>query len=111
MGTNCLAPYLMTGLLEPILIRTANTPGTPPNSVRVVFVVSALNNGFVPGGAMSFDASGTPVVITNKFMGNYSECFSNPFHLVEYYRRMEMRSTHIFCDNLEIMKVYMKEQY
>ncbi|KAH9203315.1 putative short-chain dehydrogenase [Leptodontidium sp. 2 PMI_412] len=73
MGTNCLAPYLMTGLLEPILIRTANTPGTPPNSVRVVFVVSALNNGFVPGGAMSFDASGTPVVITNKFMGNYMQ--------------------------------------
>ncbi|KAG4440605.1 hypothetical protein IFR05_003922 [Cadophora sp. M221] len=109
MGTNCLAPYLMTNLLEPILTRTANTPGTPPNGVRVVFVISALNNGFVPGGAMSFDENGTPVVITNKFMGNYSGCFSSPFPLVERYGGMNMRSIHKFCGNFEIMKVYMMQ--
>ncbi|KAH7310354.1 putative short-chain dehydrogenase [Rhexocercosporidium sp. MPI-PUGE-AT-0058] len=73
ISTNCLAPYLMTNLLEPLLIRTANTPGTPPNSVRVVFVISMLQNGFVPGGAMSFDANGTPVIITDKFMANYMQ--------------------------------------
>ncbi|KAK0123802.1 hypothetical protein ONS95_008803 [Cadophora gregata] len=73
IGTNCLAPYLMTLLLEPILIRTANTPGTSANSVRVVFVISCLQEGYVPGGAMTFDANGTPVVITDKFMANYMQ--------------------------------------
>lgn len=72
ISTNCLAPYLMTMLLEPILIRTANTSGTLANSVRVVFVISFLQEGYVPGGAMSFDANGTPAIPTEKFMANYS---------------------------------------
>ncbi|KAL2059931.1 hypothetical protein VTL71DRAFT_10086 [Oculimacula yallundae] len=73
MGTNCLAPYLMTMLLEPILIRTAGMPGSVPNSVRVVFVVSMLTEGSVDGGAMSFDKNGTPTIITTKFMANYMQ--------------------------------------
>ncbi|KAH7374188.1 putative short-chain dehydrogenase [Cadophora sp. MPI-SDFR-AT-0126] len=73
ISTNCLAPYLMTLLLEPILIHTANTPATLANSVRVVFVISMLQEGYVPGGAMSFDASGTPVILTDKFMANYMQ--------------------------------------
>jgi len=72
IGTNCLAPYLMTLLLEPMLIQTAKAPDTHANSVRVVFVISCLQEGFVPGGAMSFDATGTPVILTDKFMANYS---------------------------------------
>jgi NAD(P)-dependent dehydrogenase (short-subunit alcohol dehydrogenase family) len=49
MGTNCLGPFLLTHLLLPILIRTAES--SPKASVRVVFASSGiieLNN--PPGG-------------------------------------------------------------
>ncbi|KAH6705287.1 putative short-chain dehydrogenase [Leptodontidium sp. 2 PMI_412] len=68
MGTNCLAPYLLTVLLEPILIRTAAS--SPSLSVRVVFVVSLLQ--LVPAGVMSFDSQGTPKVLP-KAMDNYMQ--------------------------------------
>lgn len=57
--TNCLAPYLLTILLEPLLLRTAATSG--PLSVRIVFVVSIMQLG-TPAGAMEFTTEGTPVV-------------------------------------------------
>ncbi|KAH7374071.1 putative short-chain dehydrogenase [Cadophora sp. MPI-SDFR-AT-0126] len=68
MGTNCLAPYLLTVLLEPILIHTAAS--SPSLSVRVVFVVSLLQ--LVPAGAMSFDSEGAPKVLP-KAMDNYMQ--------------------------------------
>jgi retinol dehydrogenase-12 len=69
MGTNCLAPYLLTVLLEPILIRTAAT--VPSLGVRVVFVVSLIQLG-TPTGVMSFDIQGTPKVWP-KAMDNYMQ--------------------------------------
>jgi retinol dehydrogenase 12 len=60
MATNSLAPYLLTTLLEPILIRTAVS--SPPFSVRVVFV-SALMNHRVPAGGISFDSHGSPKIM------------------------------------------------
>lgn len=69
MGTNCLAPYLLTVLLEPILIRTAAS--APPLSVRVVFVVSLLQLG-TPTSVISFDSQGAPKVLP-KAMDNYMQ--------------------------------------
>lgn len=60
MVTNCVAPYILTKLLEPILVRTAAS--SPPFSVRIVFVV-ALMQFFTPAVAMSFDGDGTPKVL------------------------------------------------
>ncbi|KAE8446079.1 hypothetical protein EG329_012587 [Mollisiaceae sp. DMI_Dod_QoI] len=71
LGTNCLGPYLMTLLLESILIRTATLPDTPKFSVRIVWVVSLLQGGIPPEG-MQFESSGTPKVLT-KFMENYMQ--------------------------------------
>ena len=68
MGTNCLASYLLTVLLEPLLIHTAAS--SPSLSVRVVFVVSLLQ--LVPAGAMSFDSEGAPKVLP-KAMDNYMQ--------------------------------------
>jgi retinol dehydrogenase-12 len=69
MGTNCLAPYLLTLLLEPILTRTAAS--VPSLSVRVVFVVSLIQIG-TPTGGMSFDSQGTPKVLP-KALDNYMQ--------------------------------------
>lgn len=72
MSTNCLGPYLLTLLLEPILTRTAES--APPFSVRIVFVVSWMHPGVQPGG-MSFEKDGTPKVLTQTVRGmeNYMQ--------------------------------------
>jgi NAD(P)-dependent dehydrogenase (short-subunit alcohol dehydrogenase family) len=69
MGTNCLAPYLLTILLEPVLIRTAAS--APSLSIRVVFVVSLIQLGS-PAGGMSFDGQGIPKILP-KPMENYMQ--------------------------------------
>jgi retinol dehydrogenase-12 len=69
-GTNCLAPYVLTILLEPIISRTATASATQPLSVRIVWVVSLLQGGTLPG-AMKFEKDGTPVILEKPFMGNY----------------------------------------
>ena len=58
--TNCVGPYLLTKLLQPILIRTAGS--SPPFTVRIVFVV-ALMQLFSPPSAMLFDGDGKPKVL------------------------------------------------
>lgn len=60
MATNCIGPYLLTKLFEPILTRTAAS--SPQYSVRVVFVV-ALMQLFSPVTAMEFDNNGTPKIL------------------------------------------------
>lgn len=40
-GVNCLGPFLLTKLLTPALVATAQDKATPPNTVRVVFLTSA----------------------------------------------------------------------
>lgn len=71
MGVHCLAPYLMTLLLEPILVKTATSTDAKPSTVRIVFVVSLLSHG-TPPGAMTFQADGVPV-IRPKAMDNYMQ--------------------------------------
>jgi retinol dehydrogenase-12 len=48
LGVNCLAPFLFTQLLTPLLIETAKT--APPDSVRVVWVSSSAISRAPPGG-------------------------------------------------------------
>ena len=52
MGTNCLAPYLLTKLLLPILMSTAKSAS--PVSTRVVFTSSSIVE-FGPKGGLSLD--------------------------------------------------------
>lgn len=69
MATNSLAPYLLTTLLEPVLVRTAAS--SPPFSIRVVFVV-ALMNRRVPAGGISFDSHGVPKIMPESW-DNYMQ--------------------------------------
>jgi NAD(P)-dependent dehydrogenase (short-subunit alcohol dehydrogenase family) len=69
LGTNCLAPYLLTTLLESVLVRTAAE--SAPFSVRVVFVASLMQLG-TPPGAMAFDTNGAPKILP-KAMDNYMQ--------------------------------------
>ncbi|KAF2805333.1 short-chain dehydrogenase [Mytilinidion resinicola] len=63
MGTNCLAPFLLTKLLEPILRRTAIAEGAakkPFKAVRVVFVGSLLTSFGKPRGGVTLTEDGVP---------------------------------------------------
>ena len=71
MGTNCLGPYLLTILLESLLVSTAANPNTPISTVRIVWVTSLLQADSREGG-VNFDRSGTPVILT-KGMDNYMQ--------------------------------------
>jgi NAD(P)-dependent dehydrogenase (short-subunit alcohol dehydrogenase family) len=51
MGTNCLGPFLLTKLLLPILLRTAEA--SPKDSVRVVFASSGIIDMTGPLGGFS----------------------------------------------------------
>lgn len=53
IGTNCLAPFLFTQLLTPILAETAET--SAPGSVRVVWVSSSAPERFAPQGGVEMD--------------------------------------------------------
>jgi len=71
VGTNCLGPYLLSLLLEPILAATSTLPNTPAGSVRIVWEVAVLQGQLHKNG-MQFEADGTPKVLT-KFMANYMQ--------------------------------------
>jgi retinol dehydrogenase-12 len=72
-----LAPYLLTLLLEPLLIRAATSPGKAPHSVRIVWVTSLLQPLFkrgIPPNGMNFQPDGTPEIIpAQDFMANYMQ--------------------------------------
>jgi NAD(P)-dependent dehydrogenase (short-subunit alcohol dehydrogenase family) len=59
MGTNCLAPFLLTTLLEPTLRQTAKVEGIA--TVRVVFVASMIDRGAPKPGGVVLDANGVPL--------------------------------------------------
>ncbi|GLA37353.1 hypothetical protein AnigIFM63309_004266 [Aspergillus niger] len=56
IGINCAAPYLLTSLLSPILTSTAQSPSTPPNSVRVIFTSSMVVDFLAPTGGVPSSA-------------------------------------------------------
>lgn len=70
MATNCLGPFLLNQLLEPILARTALAEATPDH-VRIVWV-SSMITASVPDGGIQFDKNGNPKVLKNA-MQNYMQ--------------------------------------
>lgn len=70
MATNCLGPFLLNRLLEPIVVRTAQVESTP-DRVRIIWVASMLTS-FVPNGGIQFDTSGSPKVLKSA-MPNYMQ--------------------------------------
>ncbi|KAJ9605352.1 short-chain alcohol dehydrogenase [Cladophialophora chaetospira] len=71
MATNCLGPFLLTRLLEPILRKTARS--TPDkNSVRIVWVASMIAYG-VPDGNIVFDKSTSRPKIHKNNLENYMQ--------------------------------------
>jgi retinol dehydrogenase 12 len=88
MATNCLAPYLLTTLLEPILIQTAAS--SPPFSVRIVFVVALMQLG-IPAGGMSFDGHGSPNILP-KARDNYMQSkVGGTWLAAEFAKRLECK--------------------
>ncbi|KAJ5587536.1 uncharacterized protein N7459_003301 [Penicillium hispanicum] len=86
MTTNCLAPYLLTILLEPLLIRTAAS--SPSFGVRVIFVVALMHHG-TPPGAMSFDSNGTPKILPKGFDNYMHSKVGGTWLAVEFAKRFE----------------------
>ncbi|KAJ5619790.1 hypothetical protein N7510_003774 [Penicillium lagena] len=86
MATNCLAPYLLTLLLEPLLVRTAAS--STPFSVRVIFVVALMQHG-TPPGAMSFDSNGTPKILPKGFDNYMHSKVGGTWLAAEFAKRFE----------------------
>ena len=53
LGVNCLAPFLFTKLLTPLLVETARS--SPRGSVRVMFVASSATYLFTPKGGVEVE--------------------------------------------------------
>lgn len=65
MGTNCLGPFLLSALLEPILRRTAAAEGMTKSShktVRIVWVSSMIGL-LTPKGGINFNEVDNPSVL------------------------------------------------
>ncbi|OTA54473.1 NAD(P)-binding protein [Hypoxylon sp. EC38] len=71
MGTNALGPFLLTKLLEPILLRTAAQENSFGNT-RIVWVSSMLDIGTPKGGVVWVPQLGTPSLHPD-MMANYMQ--------------------------------------
>ncbi|KAL9031274.1 MAG: hypothetical protein Q9196_000681 [Gyalolechia fulgens] len=72
MATNCLGPFLLNRLLEPLLVRTAESESATRNGTRIVWVSSMITAGVAPGGICFENKSGQPQVLKNA-MQNYMQ--------------------------------------
>ena len=77
MGTNCLGPFLLARLLEPVLRSTAAVE--PSDTVRVLWVSSVVAVG-TPKGGVVFDEKGSPKVL-KKPMENYMQSKAGAVYL------------------------------
>ena len=71
MATNCMGPFILNHLLEPILTRTAQAESTP-SRVRIVWVASLMTASVPPGGIQFDEKSGSPRILKNA-MQNYMQ--------------------------------------
>lgn len=86
LGTNCIAPFLFTKLLTPILIQTAKT--SDKGSVRVVWVSSSAAHlvapkGGVDAGNLGYERDGS---VSTEVRYGVSKG-GNVLHALEYQRR------------------------
>ncbi|KAL8671969.1 MAG: hypothetical protein Q9168_003536 [Polycauliona sp. 1 TL-2023] len=73
MATNCLGPYLLNRLLEPILIKTASSTSSTPNSTRIIWVSSMLTAAVPPGGFTFVNKDNGEPAVLQKAMQNYMQ--------------------------------------
>ncbi|KAK5691801.1 short-chain alcohol dehydrogenase [Elasticomyces elasticus] len=70
IGTNCVAPYLFTKLLTPLLQQTATS--SPAGSVRVTWAASlGVDVQSPPNGGFDLTSNGAPIVKTTRTQTNY----------------------------------------
>ncbi|KAK3650661.1 short-chain alcohol dehydrogenase [Elasticomyces elasticus] len=70
IGTNCVAPYLFTKLLTPLLQQTAAS--SPAGSVRVTWAASlGVDVQSPPHGGFDLASDGAPILNTTRTMTNY----------------------------------------
>ena len=92
MATNCMGPFLLTCLLEPLLVKTAG-PEKPADvtltSTRIVWVSSWLAAG-TPKGGIEWDADrNAPKVIKNAMMNYMQSKVGNVFLASEAARHLK----------------------
>lgn len=90
MSTNCLGPFLLNRLLEPILIRTAQSESTSHDSTRIVWV-SSMITASVPQGGIRFEEKskgGKPQVLKNAMQNYMQSKVGNVFLASETAKRL-----------------------
>lgn len=93
MGTNCLAPFLLTKLLLPMLLQTAKY--SPEASVRVVFTSSGVIEVAGPPGGLSL-AELVPGNYSKDITSNYSSSKAGNWFLASGFDRIT-RGDGIVC--------------
>ncbi|KAH8726372.1 retinol dehydrogenase 12 [Phaeosphaeriaceae sp. PMI808] len=84
MGTNCVAPFLFTKLLTPLLIETAKI--SPAGEVRVIWVSSSAADRLSPKGGV--DVPSIEKSVSNARWTNYGVSKGgNVLHAIEYQKR------------------------
>ena len=87
MATNCLGPFLLNRLLEPILIKTAEAESANSGRVRIVWVASMITVSVPPGG-IQFEKSGRPKVLKNAMQNYMQSKVGNVFLASETAKRL-----------------------
>ncbi|XP_014558375.1 hypothetical protein COCVIDRAFT_14490 [Bipolaris victoriae FI3] len=84
IGTNCLAPFLFTKLLTPLIVQTAKS--SPPGSIRVAWVSSSAAEVVAPRGGVDMDNLDykKDQSATTKYAISKA---GNVLHAIEYQRR------------------------
>lgn len=84
MATNALGPYLLTKLLEPLLLQTAKK--SPEGAIRIVWVASMMALGTPEGGVVWDSTADQPSLLTDSF-ANYMQSKAGVVFLAHEYAK------------------------
>ncbi|RYP57980.1 hypothetical protein DL770_010530 [Monosporascus sp. CRB-9-2] len=84
MATNALGPFLLTKLLEPVLLHTAKHSSS--GSTRIVWVASIMALGTPKGGIVWDTAAGQPSLLSDSF-ANYMQSKAGVIFLAHEYAK------------------------
>lgn len=87
MATNCLGPFILNHLLQPILIRTAHAESSP-DRVRIVWLSSMITVSVPPGGIQFDMKSDSPKVLKNAMQNYMQSKVGNVFLASEAAKRL-----------------------
>jgi retinol dehydrogenase 12 len=104
LATNTIGPFLLTKLLEPILLRTARQ--SVPGSVRIVWVASIIALGSPKGGVVWDNRTGAPKLFKDPST-NYMQSKAGLVFLAHEYARKLGRAgiisvvkSHLTCERI-----------